>query len=79
MRAPTLEDVKAALRDGRRMQIGGGRIFHTWTMTADALVVVHSDDGYTTELPSDDASLREAIAGSPEVFAQYVAWWREGR
>ncbi len=79
MPAPELDDVIAAMRDGVRFQIGGGRIFPTYAIQDGALIVVISDDGYTEEQPCDDARLRAAIADAPEAFAFLVAWWKEHR
>lgn len=79
MDAPSLDDVLAAMRAGVTFQIGGGRCFETFAMKEGRLVVIRSDDGFTEDIPIDEAWLRDAIARSPKVFAQYLAWWREGR
>lgn len=76
---PDLEEVKAAMRDGVRFQIGGGRSFATYVMTDGHVVVTQSDDGFTEESPCSDDRLRSAIAEARDVFAQVIAWWKEGR
>ncbi|MBK6917696.1 MAG: hypothetical protein IPH07_09875 [Deltaproteobacteria bacterium] len=75
----TYEDVLAALHDGQRFQIGGGRIFPTYAVCDGQLVVEWSDEGHVEQLPCDEATLRRAIAEAPGAFADLVRWWREGR
>lgn len=73
------DDVMAALRDGQRFQVGGGRIFVTYAMTDGQLVIIHSDDGYTEERPCDEATLRAAMAEVPDGFRKIVEWWKTHR
>lgn len=73
------EDVLAAMRDGQRFQVGGGRIFRTYAMTEGRLVVIESDDGYTQESPCDEATLRAAMAEVPDGFRKIVDWWKAHR
>jgi hypothetical protein len=68
------EEVMAALRDGQRFQIGGGRCFPTYAMKQGQVVVIHSDDGYTEERPCDEEMLRRAIAEAPHCFQQIIEW-----
>jgi hypothetical protein len=70
------DEVMAALRGGQTFQIGGGRIFETYAMNDGRLVVITSDDGYTSERPCGEDELRAAIAELPEGFRKIVQWWK---
>jgi hypothetical protein len=78
-RAPTVEDVMSALRDGHTIQVGGGRSFVTYEIPPHGnLVVIHCDDGFTEAVACSEQRLREAITEAPHVFASVVDDWRAG-
>ena len=76
MQTPELDEVVAAMREGVSFQIGGGRCFETFEMKDGQLVVVRSDDGFTEDVKITLDWLREAIGRDPEVFRQYLEYWR---
>ncbi|HWB81148.1 MAG TPA: hypothetical protein VG755_39565 [Nannocystaceae bacterium] len=73
------DDVIEAMRGGQTFQVGGGRLFVTYAMREGRLVVIHTDDGYETEHPCDEATLRAAIAEVRDGFRKIVDWWRAHR
>ena len=68
--------VIAALREGRRAQVGGGRSFRTYVIDDGQPIMITSDDGYTEELPITEERLREAIATDRSLFLDYLRLWQ---
>ena len=74
-----LDEVIAVLRDGERIQVGGGRSFSWYAMKDGQLVIINSCDGELEEYPCSEERLSAAIAEAPHVFADAVRWWKEKR
>ncbi|MBX3186519.1 MAG: hypothetical protein KF819_05870 [Labilithrix sp.] len=75
-RESEIDRVIAALREGKRAQVGGGRCFKTYVIEDGQPIMITSDDGFTEEIPITEARLREAIAVDRSLFLDYLRVWQ---
>ncbi len=70
---PTLADVLRVLATGQRLQIGGGRYFHTYFIENGQLFDAIFDEGETFTEPTSEALLATSLSRYGEDFQREIA------
>jgi hypothetical protein len=67
----TVAEVIERLKAGEQIQYGGGRLFEMfgWDVDSNRLYIESVDEGHATRYTCSESRLADAIAESPQVFA----------
>lgn len=75
-RETEFDQVMALLREGKQLQVGGGRIFEWYAIKDGQLVMTSSDDGYTTDTVITEERFRQIVAEEQKLFLEYIQMYQ---